>query len=647
MKLEKEQKIELTKIIISVILFLGIFITDKIIHLETVFDGDLGFLFPFFLYLICYLIVGYKVVFKAFKNLFSGKMLDETFLMTLATFGAFGLAIYKGINNEQIEGFDEACMVMILYMIGEFFQDYAVERSKKSISGLLELKPMFAWKKEDGKIKKVALEEIKMGDILVVNPGEKIPVDGIITQGESQIDTRAITGESMPKEVSFNDKITSGCVNLTTQFEMEATKKYDDSTISKIIKLMEEGIDKKSKAENFISKFARIYTPIVVILAVIIMLIPSLITKDSGTWIYRGLSFLVVSCPCALVISVPLSFFVGLGKASKCGILIKNSTYLEQIEKANIFVFDKTGTLTKGNLVVKDIFPKENEEEILKSAYIAEKFSSHPIALSIKKYIEENIKIEENIDNFTLTNVSGFGVIAKSKVDTIYSGNEKLMKKANITFKKQEGTVVYVAKNEKYLGCIVLEDEVKQESKETISLLHAENCKTYMLTGDSEFVASQVATNLGVNEYKSCLLPQEKVEFVETLIKNKEKSDTVCFVGDGINDAPVLTRADVGVSMGGIGSDIAIEASDMVLMNDDLLGLINAKQIGKKTKSIVKQNVVFAILVKLAILILSVLGLTNMYLAIFGDVGVSILTILNATRISNTKLVKKDKKSKG
>ena len=646
MKLEKEQKRELIRIIISVILFLGIFITDKIIHLETVFGGNLGFLFPFFLYLICYLVVGYEVVFRAFKNVLTGKMFDETFLMTLATFGAFGLAIYKGINNEQIEGFDEACMVMILYMIGEFFQDYAVERSKKSITALLDLRPEFAFKKQNDKIIKVSLEEIKEGDILVVNPGDKIPVDGVVITGESTIDTRAITGETLPRDVKASDLITSGCINLTSQFEMEATKKYEDSTVCKMLKLMEEATEKKSKSENFISKFARIYTPVVVILSLLLMLIPSLITKDTSTWIYRGLSFLVVSCPCALVISIPLSFFVGIGKASKSGVLVKNSTFLELISKANTFVFDKTGTLTYGNLRVTKVLPTENKNEILESAYIAEEFSNHPIAESIKKYVIENIKLKDNLSHYTLTNVSGYGVIAKSKIDTILCGNEKLMTSQKITFERSQGICVYVAKNNKYLGCIVLEDEIKSESKEVIEALKNENCKTLMLTGDNEFVASKVAKEVEIGEYKSSLLPQEKVEEVEALLRNKKENDIICVVGDGINDAPMLTRADVGVSMGKLGSDIAIEASDIVIMNDDLNGLVNVKKIANKTKNIVKQNVIFAISIKILILILSMLGITNMYLAIFGDVGVSLLTILNATRINKTKLVKKNRKSK-
>lgn len=646
MKLEKEQKVELVKIIVSLVLFLGIFITDKIIHLETVFGGVFGFLFPFFLYLICYLIVGVKVVFKAFKNLFTGKMFDETLLMTLATFGAFGLAIYRGINKLPIEGFDEACMVMILYMIGEWFQDYAVERSKKSITALLDLRPEFAFKKQNDKIIKVSLEEIKKGDILVVNPGDKIPVDGVVITGESTIDTRAITGETLPRDVKTSDLITSGCINLTSQFEMEATKKYEDSTVCKMLKLMEEATEKKSKSENFISKFARIYTPIVVILSLLLMLIPSLITKDTSTWIYRGLSFLVVSCPCALVISIPLSFFVGIGKASKCGVLVKNSTFLELISKANTFVFDKTGTLTYGNLRVTKVLPTENKKEILESAYIAEEFSNHPIAESIKKYVIENIRLKDNLSHYTLTNVSGFGVIAKSKTDTILCGNEKLMTSQKITFERSQGICVYVAKNNKYLGCIVLEDEIKSESKEVIEALKNENCKTLMLTGDNEFVSSKVAKEVEIGEYKSSLLPQEKVEEVEALLRNKKENDIICVVGDGINDAPMLTRADVGISMGKLGSDIAIEASDIVIMNDDLNGLVNVKKIANKTKNIVKQNVIFAISIKILILILSMLGITNMYLAIFGDVGVSLLTILNATRINKTKLVKKNRKSK-
>lgn len=632
--MEKEQKRELIKILLSIIVFTILVILDKTLNLSSVFSGDFSFLFPFFLYLICYLIVGYKVVFKAFRHLFTGKMFDETLLMTIATFGAFGLAIYRGINGLKIEGFDEACMVMILYQVGEWFQDYAVDRSKKSIKGLLELKAEYALKKEGDKITKISIEDIKVGDILVVNPGEKVAVDGEVIGGSSTIDTRAITGESLPREIGVKSQIISGSIVLDSQIEMLATKKYSESTVSKVIKLMETATDKKSKSETFITKFARIYTPLVVILALILMIVPSIITRDANTWIYRGLSFLVVSCPCALVISVPLSFFIGIGKASKCGILIKNSKYLEQMNNANYFIFDKTGTLTKGNLVVSKIIPSKNKEEILQSAYIAEEFSNHPIAMSIKDYISKNLNLKQSITHYTLTNISGFGVIATSSNSTILCGNSKLMKKQNIDFDAQEGTVVYVAKNDKYLGCIVLSDELKKESSSVISTLNNSHCKTCMLSGDNEVVAKSVALEVGVSEYYANLLPQDKVEIVETKLKDKNKKDVLCFIGDGINDAPVLTRADIGISMGGVGSDIAIEASDIVLMHDNLNGILQAKKIAKSTNNIVKQNVVFALFIKVAILVLSMLGITNMWFAIFGDVGVTLLTILNSLRIN-------------
>ena len=632
--MEKEQKRELIKIIIAIVMFTIIIILDKTINLSSVFDGSFSFLFPFFLYLICYLIVGYEVVFKAFARLFSGKMFDETLLMTIATFGAFGLAIFRGVSGLTIEGFDEACMVMILYQVGEWFQDYAVDRSKKSIKALLELKAEFALKKIEDKVVKISPEEIRVGDIIVVNPGEKVAVDGEVIMGSSTIDTRAITGESLPREIEVGSQIISGSIVLSSQIEMRATKIYSESTVSKVIKLMESATDKKSKSENFITKFARVYTPLVVILALLLMIIPSIITQDANTWIYRGLSFLVVSCPCALVISVPLSFFIGIGKASKCGILIKNSKYLEQMNNASYFIFDKTGTITKGKLVVSRVVPSENREEILQSAYIAEEFSNHPIAMSIKDYIQKNQKITPNIEHYTLTNISGYGVIANSSQNTILCGNSKLMKKQKINFDAQEGTVVYVAKNDKYIGCIILEDEIKEESKQVISVLNNNHYKTCMLSGDNEFVAKSVACKVGVSEYYANLLPQNKVEIVESKLKDKNNKDVLCFIGDGINDAPVLTRADIGISMGGVGSDIAIEASDIVLMHDNLSGILQTKNIARATNNIVKQNIVFALLIKVVILVLSMLGITNMWFAIFGDVGVTLLTILNSLRIN-------------
>ncbi len=630
--LTKKQRKTLTRILVALSLFLIIFVIDKVINLASVFGGSLGWLFPFFLYLAVYLIIGYDVLWKAIRNIAHGQVFDENFLMCVATLGAFALAIYRGVTGQEIEGFDEACAVLIFYQIGEFFQSYATGKSRKSISGLMDIRPDYANLKTDGEVKIVDPTEVSVGDIIVVNPGEKIPLDGVIVSGSTTIDTKALTGEWLPQEAKEGQEVISGCVNLTSQIEVKVTKAFYDSTVSKILDLVENASSQKSKAENFITKFSKFYTPIVCAVALILACFPPLFTGEWQVWIYRALSFLVVSCPCALVISIPLSFFAGIGAASKYGILIKGSNYLEKFNKANIFVFDKTGTLTKGNFAVTEVLPKENAEEVLKLATIAEQDSNHPIAKSI---IAKYGKASQ--EDYTLTNEAGLGIVAEKANDKILCGNEKLMAKFGIKFTPHLGigTVVYVAKNDKFVGSILISDEIKDETNGVIDQLNKMNCQTVMLTGDNKVVAEEVAKKVGLTGYKASLLPQNKVEEVEKMLKEKSENEVLCFVGDGINDAPVLMRSDIGIAMGGVGSDAAIEASDIVLMKDDLKGIPLAKRIAKKTMGIVFQNIIFSIAVKVAILLLTALGFTNMWLAVFGDVGVAVIAILNAMRVNS------------
>lgn len=630
--MSKRDKKKLIRIIASLILFFAIFITDKIVKLDTVFNGNLNWLFPFALYLIVYITIGYDVIYKAFANIFHGEFLDENFLMVVATFGAFGLAIYRGVNHLDIEGFDEACAVLLFYQVGEFFQSYATGKSRKSITSLMDIRPDYANLKTENGVEEVDPEEVKIDDIIVVNPGEKIPLDGKIIKGASTLDTKALTGESLPKEVLEGDEAISGTINLTSQLEIKVEKEFYDSTVSKILELVENATSQKSKAENFITKFARFYTPIVVGLAVLLVIIPSLITGEWSVWIYRALSFLVVSCPCALVISIPLSFFAGIGAASKYGILIKGTNYLEKFNKANTFIFDKTGTLTKGNFAIKNVYPIEKKDEILHLASIAECNSNHPIALSIINSYGKDFE-----KDYVLTNVAGEGIIAEKNGEKIYCGNEKLMENNNINFIKNEevGTVVYVAKNDKFFGSIIIADEIKDGAKKTIESLSKNGGKTIMLTGDNEKIAKSVAESLKLTDYKASLLPQNKVEEIDKIFKEKKKEDVICFVGDGINDAPSLMRSDIGIAMGGVGSDAAIEAADMVLMHDDLKDLIIAKKISKKTMRIAYENIIFSLAIKVLILILSAFGITNMWIAVFGDVGVAIIAILNAMRVNS------------
>lgn len=630
--LSKKQKKNLIRIIAALVAFAAIFIADKIVNLGGVFEGGAAWVFPFLLYLAVYLLIGYDVLWRAIRNIAHGQIFDENFLMCVATLGAFALAIFRGATGQEIEGFDEACAVLLFYQVGEFFQDYATARSRKSISALMDIRPDYANVLRGGKAEKTDPSEVKIGEIIVVNPGEKVPLDGVVVKGRSALDTKALTGESLPRDIGEGDEIVSGCVNVTSQLEVRVVKEFYDSTVSKILELVENASEQKSKAENFITKFAKYYTPIVCAAALLLAVIPGLITSDWSAWVYRALSFLVVSCPCALVISIPLSFFAGIGAASRYGILIKGSNYLEKFHYAKTFVFDKTGTLTKGNFAVARISPENRADEILRLAAIAERDSGHPIARSIAERYGKDVE-----SGYTLTNVAGEGVVAEKAGSKIFCGNEKLMEQNGIAYTKESdlGTVVYVAENGEFIGSVLIRDEIKPEAKQVIGSLNGMGCKTVMLTGDNEAIAKNVAEEIGLTEYRASLLPQNKVEEVEKLLSEEGGKDALCFVGDGINDAPVLMRSDIGIAMGGVGSDAAIEASDIVLMKDDLKGLPLAKRIAKKTMAIVFENIVFSLVIKIAILILSAFGIANMWVAVFGDVGVAVLAILNAMRVNS------------
>ena len=630
--LSKKERKNLIRIIIALAAFVIVFALDKIITLAEVFGGEGGWLFPFALYLVIYLVIGYDVLWRAVTNICHGQVFDENFLMCIATVGAFALAIYRGVTGQAIEGFDEACAVLLFYQVGEFFQTYATGKSRKSISKLMDIRPDYANVLRGGRTERVYPDEVAVGETIVVNPGEKVPMDGIVVKGQTTLDTKALTGESLPRDIGEGCEIISGSVNMTSQIEVEVKKEFYDSTVSKILDLVENAAAQKSKAENFITKFAKYYTPIVVIVAALLAVVPGLVTGDWSTWIYRALSFLVVSCPCALVISIPLSFFAGIGAASRYGILVKGSNYLEKFNNADIFVFDKTGTLTKGNFAVTEVLPADKKEEVLALAAVAEKDSAHPIAVSIRECYGK-----EAAGGYTLTNIAGHGVVASKGGDVICCGNEKLMRDKGIDFKEHPGvgTVVYVARNGKFEGSLLIADQIKEEAAPMVRELTDMGCKTVMLTGDNDAIASRVAAQIGVTSYKASLLPQDKVTEVEKMLAAKKEGDVLCFVGDGINDAPVLMRSDIGIAMGGVGSDAAIEAADIVLMHDQLKGISLAKRIARKTMAIVKENIVFSLVIKIAILALSALGITNMWFAVFGDVGVAVLAILNAMRVNS------------
>lgn len=580
------------------------------------------------LFIISYIIVGFEIVKKAFRNITRGKIFDENFLMTVATIGAF-----------FVGEFPEAVTVMLFYQIGELFQSFAVDKSRKSIASLMDIRPDYANLVDGDDIKKVKPDTVKIGDIILVKPGEKIPLDGIIIEGESFIDTKALTGESVPRSVKSGENVLSGTINQTGILKVKVEKEFGESTVSKILDLVENASSKKSKSENFISKFARYYTPIVVIIAVILAIVPPLIIKDSTfqTWIYRALSFLVVSCPCALVISIPLSFFGGIGRCSKEGILVKGSNYLEALANADIAVFDKTGTLTQGVFDVQKIETNSmDENEFLKLVAHCEHYSNHPIADSIKKKYGEEIQtsIISDVDE-----IPGHGISAVIENKKVLVGNSKLMEKYDIEFAKQNeiGTIVYVAVDGKFEGYILINDEVKKDSKQAISDLKKSGIrKTIMLTGDKKEVGENVAKELELHEVYTDLLPTDKVEKVKQLISEKNghnKNSKLFFVGDGINDSPVLALSDIGIAMGGLGSDSAIEAADIVIMTDEPSKINTAIKISKKTLRIAKENIYFAIIIKILVLLLSALGVATMWMAVFADVGVSIIAILNSMRV--------------
>lgn len=584
-------------------------------------------------FLTAYVIVGGDVVKRAVGNIGKGQVFDENFLMTIATVGAFFVGEYP-----------EAVAVMLFYQVGELFQSYAVNRSRKNITELMDIRPDFANVRRDGVEEQVDPDEVAVGETIVVKPGERIPLDGVITKGNSSLDTMALTGESVPREVLCGEEVISGCINLTGALEVQVSKPFGESTVSKILDLVENASSKKAEAENFITKFARYYTPIVVLCAAVLAVIPPLFLGGWSTWIYRGLTFLVVSCPCAVVISVPLSFFGGLGGASKAGVLIKGSNYLEALAEAEIVVMDKTGTLTKGTFKVTEVKPASENgvevisgEKLLELTAYAESYSNHPISLSIQKAYGK--ELDKNRLEST-EELAGHGVHAVIDGFDIYAGNEKLMRQQKISFTNaaQIGTIVHVAKNDQYLGYILIADEIKEDAAECIRGLKAEGVnRVIMLTGDRKETADYVASQIGLKEVHSELLPGDKVDEVEKIIASKSSKGRLVFVGDGINDAPVLARADIGIAMGGLGSDAAIEAADVVIMTDEPSKIAAAMRISRKTLGIVKQNIVFALGVKILVLILAAFGIANMWLAVFADVGVAVIAILNAMRAMQVK----------
>lgn len=587
------------------------------------------------LFLSVYLVIGYDILLKAGKGILNGQIFDENFLMAIATLGAIFLAIYR-----QSGDYNDAIAVMLFYQIGELFQSYAVGKSRRNISDLMDIRPDYANVENNGKLERVDPENVEIGTVITVLPGEKVPIDGIITEGTSSLNTAALTGESLPRDIKVGDEVVSGCINMTGVIRLRTTKDFGESTASKILDLVENASSRKSKSEDFISKFARVYTPAVCFAAVALAILPPLVrmlamglAPEWGDWIYRALTFLVISCPCALVISIPLSFFAGIGGASHEGILVKGSNYLETLSKSKIVVFDKTGTLTQGVFEVNGIHHNEMENaRLLEYAALAESASSHPISKSLQRAYGKEIDRSRVSD---IQEISGHGVIAKVDGFEIAAGNSKLMKREGVEYIDCHcvGTIIHIAVNRKYAGHIVISDVVKPHAKEAIAALKRAGVdKTVMLTGDAKAIAGRVADELGIDEVHGELLPADKVAEVEKLLKQKVGKGKLAFVGDGINDAPVLSRADIGIAMGAMGSDAAIEAADVVLMDDDPMKIAKAIAISKKCLGIVYQNIVFAVGVKLICLLLGALGLANMWIAIFADVGVMILAILNAVR---------------
>ncbi len=624
-KLNKKQKAMLLRILSAMGLYLILFIISKwnLLPILNTFPVSV------FVFLIPYGVVGWDIVYKAFRNIKNGQVFDENFLMFIATIGAFLVGEYL-----------EAVAVMLFYQVGELFQNYAVSRSRQSISAMMDICPEYANIEVDGELKQVDPDDILVDDIIVVKPGEKIPLDGIVVFGESMVDTSALKGESVPRKVCAGTEIISGCVNGNGLLRVKVTKEFDDSTVSKILELVENASSRKAKTENFITRFARYYTPIVVFAALALALLPPLFfAQPWNDWMLRACIFLVISCPCALVISVPLSFFGGIGAASKQGILVKGSNYLEVLADMNTIVFDKTGTLTKGEFKVTDSFPAKgiDQGELLELAALAEGYSDHPIARSICEAYEQEKKKKplelERVEN--TKNFSGRGICANIDGQTVFVGNDKLMKEQGIAYQevKKVGTVIYLAKQGKFLGSILISDTIKPEAAKTIQeLKNAGVSKTVMLTGDRKEIGEATAKELGIDLVYTELLPQDKVAMVEKLLEGRTEKEKLAFVGDGINDAPVLSRADIGIAMGSMGSDAAIEAADIVLMDDDTSKIAFAVQIARKTLRIVKENIVFALFIKLLFLTLGAFGMANMWEAVFADVGVSVIAILNAMR---------------
>lgn len=609
----KKQKKLLTRVIIGCVLFAAVYITQKL--------SDLNQYIYLAMYLVPYFVTGWDVLYKCVKGIIRGDFLDEAFLMSLATVGALIIGDYP-----------ESVFVMVFYQVGELFQSLAVERSRRSISALMDIRPDSATVLRDGVEEEMLPEEVCPGDTIVVRPGEKIPVDGSVLDGTSALDTKALTGESVPMDVKPGDKVVSGSINMSGILKITAEKSYGESSVAKILELVENSSLNKAKSENFITKFAKYYTPAVVIGALILATIPSIITKDPKTWISRALIFLVVSCPCALVISVPLSFFGGIGGASAKGILIKGANFLEALNNTQTVVFDKTGTLTTGTFTVTEVLPSNGftKETLLKYSSSAEYYSNHPIAVSLKAAASGSASEPQDTKE-----ISGFGIDASVDGKRVLCGNHKLMDSNGIKYERlsKGGTVVYTAVDGIYAGAAVIEDTVKPTSAEALRALKAEGVsKTVMLTGDRKEAAEAVNAKLGLSEIHYELLPEDKVRVMDGICKSKDKKSTVVFVGDGINDAPVLTRADVGIAMGALGSDAAIEAADMVIMDDDPAKIATAIKISRKTRRIVTENVVFALSVKFAVLILAAFGLTNMWIGVLADVGVAVLAILNAMR---------------
>ena len=624
-----KQKKMLYRIITAFVLFVVLMVLEHTGVLEQLPSQWIVFL----IYLIPYLVIGYDIVFKAVRNISHGQVFDENFLMMVATFGAFGVKEYS-----------EAVAVMLFYQVGELFQNYAVGKSRQSISDMMDICPEYANIEENGVLTQVDPDDVEVGTIIVVKPGERIPLDGIVTEGTSMIDTAALTGESVPRKAAVGDEIISGCVNGSSTIKVKVTKAFEDSTVARILELVENASSKKAKVENFITRFAKYYTPVVTIGAVILAILPPLILGGGwADWIQRACIFLVISCPCALVISVPLGFFGGIGASSKIGILVKGSNYLEAVAEMTTIVFDKTGTLTKGEFKVSEVLPSADKnntigkEELLEIAAYGEGYSNHPIANSIREAYGKTLSMERVTDT---EEIAGHGIHTFIDGREIYLGNAKLMKAQNITYteNKTAGTVVYVACNNVFAGSIVISDSVKEGSKEALCDMKQVGVKkTVMLTGDRQAAADAVAAELGIDEVHAELLPADKVGEVEKLLGAQDEKERLAFVGDGINDAPVLTRADIGIAMGSMGSDAAIEAADIVLMDDDIRKIASLVKIARKTLGIVKQNIVFALAVKALVLLLGALGMANMWEAVFADVGVSVIAILNSMRTLNTK----------